>query len=76
MNETEFVFNDILNAVDALFKSCAALHSWPFMCDYVFSYIQDFLFKIPLNRSLAFVSKTYGITANFETALLNRKNKK
>ena len=69
VNGSLYKYDDVTKAVDAFFKCCAALHSWPFSSEYIFAYIQEHLYEIPAYASTAFVPKTYSSALNFEKKL-------
>ena len=45
LNKEKYLQPDLVKAVEVLFKVYSALHSWPLLCDYVWCFIQQYVYQ-------------------------------
>ncbi|XP_043470597.1 uncharacterized protein LOC122503901 [Leptopilina heterotoma] len=57
INKQRYSFDDPLKAVESCYKSLTAFHAFPFLCDFVWSFIDKAVYELNLRKTSAFVTK-------------------
>ena len=57
LKSEKYSFSNPLKAVEACFMCLTALRKWPYMCDYVWGFIQKMVYEFDANKSYAAVTK-------------------
>lgn len=65
INDYAYEVDDYLGAVDSCFKACIALHSWPTQSINIYAFLQKIVYRIPIDITCAFVTKSNQVVANF-----------
>ncbi|KAL7298565.1 hypothetical protein TKK_0008338 [Trichogramma kaykai] len=59
IHDTKFKYLNIKKGFDIYFKCMLALRAWPFICDHVWSFVQQYVYDLPNDSSLFLVNKIY-----------------
>lgn len=58
VKEYTYEVDDLFEAVDRCFEACVALHTWSTLCRNIYAFLKHFIYRIPIDISCAFVTKS------------------